>query len=96
MWSDLTDWELTDCRENRTFKHIQSSYFGNFGPVFHLQPLFGDQLKGVRSVIDLADLISLTSLYRANANRDLLTRFLAFLASFGELYRRILTQRKHV
>ncbi len=28
--------------ENHTFKHIQSARFGDFGPVFHLQPLFGD------------------------------------------------------
>lgn len=57
VWGDLSDWELTYCRENHTFKHIQSPRFGNFGPIFHLQPLFGDELKGVGCVINLADFI---------------------------------------
>lgn len=57
VWSDLSDRELIYCGKNNTFKHIQSARFGNFGLVFHLQPLFGNQLKGVRCVIDLADFI---------------------------------------
>jgi hypothetical protein len=44
MWCgvNLSDRELTDCGKNHSFKHIQSPHFGDFGTVFHLQPLFGD------------------------------------------------------
>lgn len=55
--SDFPDRKFADGGKNYTLKHIQSPRFGDFGPVFPLQPLFGNQLKGVGCVVDLADLI---------------------------------------
>lgn len=54
---DLPDREFAKRGENYTFKPIQSPCFSDFGPVFHLRPLFDDQLKGVTCIVDLADLI---------------------------------------
>lgn len=64
--SDFPDRKFADGGENYTLKHIKAASFGDFGPVFRLQLLFGNQLKGVGCVVDLADLIQLASLCWAN------------------------------
>jgi len=58
-----------------------SPCFGDYRPVFHLQLLFGNKLNGVRCIIDLVDLISLTSMWRVYPISYLFTCLLAFLTA---------------
>jgi len=70
---DFPDRKFADGGENHTLRHIQSPRFGDIGPVFHLQPLCGDGLKGVRSDTVLADFFN----WRAKKKSTQLRGFIA-------------------